>query len=91
MQQENKSNKYGRYQCPCCGYYTFNQPADNTFQICDVCYWEDDGIQLSNPNYHGGANAVSLKEAQQNFKLIGACEALFLKHVRKPVTEELPD
>ena len=41
---ETKRNKYGKYQCPCCGHYTLDDKPDNTFQICPVCFWEDDGI-----------------------------------------------
>ncbi|QQQ28089.1 CPCC family cysteine-rich protein [Chryseobacterium indoltheticum] len=54
------NNKYKKHQCPCCEYFTLNNKANNTFQICPVCYWEDDGVQMLDPTYIGGANAVSL-------------------------------
>jgi hypothetical protein len=35
-----------------------------SFQICNVCGWEDDHVQLANPRMRGGANRESLVEAQ---------------------------
>ena len=68
------ANTIGNYKCPCCGFYTLNEKADNTFQICPVCYWEDDGVQLHEPDYEGGANNVSLMQAKENFyHLIKSC------------------
>ncbi|MFG2656055.1 CPCC family cysteine-rich protein [Streptomyces sp. NPDC048425] len=31
----------GPYRCPCCGFITLAERG--AFEICDVCYWEDDG------------------------------------------------
>ncbi|ADB39206.1 CPCC family cysteine-rich protein [Spirosoma linguale] len=84
-------NKFGKYQCPCCGYYTFQEPVDNHFDICPVCYWEDDGVQLHNPTYEGGANQVSLLEARNNYKKYGVIEPGFRSHNRTPFPDELPD
>jgi len=84
-------NKHGKYPCPCCGYYTLENKADNTFQICPVCYWEDDGIQLHDIDYKGGANNLSLKEAQINFGRYGAIEEHFIKFVRPPFEDEKED
>ena len=58
------------------------------FDICPVCYWEDDSIQSSDPQYRGGANRISLNEARANYKRIGASEEDFLKYVRPPTEEE---
>ena len=35
-----------------------------SFNICDVCGWEDDHVQLANPRMAGGANRESLVQAQ---------------------------
>ena len=35
-----------------------------SFNICDVCGWEDDHVQLAHPRMGGGANRESLVEAQ---------------------------
>jgi hypothetical protein len=77
-----------KYPCPCCGYKTFDEPPDNHFEICPVCFWEDDGIQLADPDYEGGANKVSLRQAQQNFMAFGACRGEMLSHVRPGTAEE---
>ncbi|WP_082720328.1 CPCC family cysteine-rich protein [Burkholderia sp. MSMB1835] len=79
-----------RYACPCCGYLTYLSPPSGTFEICPVCMWEDDNVQLDDPDYSGGANVVSLNQARQNFNLYGASEARFEKSVRRPNPEEIP-
>lgn len=56
-----------RYACPCCGYKTLTQKPSGTYEICDVCFWEDDGVQFDDPDYEGGANQESLRTAQKNF------------------------
>lgn len=88
---ETKRNKYGKYQCPCCGYYTLKDKPDNTFQICPVCFWEDDGVQLNDPDYEGGANDMSLNEARRNFKEFGVIDLEFKVQDRSPLEEELKD
>ncbi len=85
----NKQNKYGKYQCPCCGYYTFEEPIDNTYQDCEVCVWEDDGVQLHEPDYEGGANDPSLNQARENFKKYGATEERLVKLAREPREDEV--
>jgi len=78
------------YPCPCCSYLTFDEDLCGTFEICPVCYWEDDNVQNDDPNYKGGANGVSLNEAKENFAKYGAIKKEFIKNVRKPLAEELP-
>jgi hypothetical protein len=56
--------------------------------ICDVCYWQDDGLQLHDPNMEHGANVVSLSQARVNYKKFGAVEERFLRFVRPPYEEE---
>jgi len=80
-----------KFACPCCGYKTFSQKPNGSFDICKVCFWEDDPVQLENPEYEGGANKVSLRQGQKNFLIFGACESEMVKHVRKPLTEEQRD
>ncbi|MCX6182772.1 MAG: CPCC family cysteine-rich protein [Bacteroidetes bacterium] len=82
------TNIFGKYKCPCCGFYTLNDKAENTFQFCPVCYWEDDGVQFQEPNYQGGANSVSLMQAKENFKSFGAIEERFKEYVRLPLEQE---
>jgi len=78
-----------KYKCPCCGYKTLAEnPDDPTFEICAVCFWENDPLQSEKPEYSGGANKPSLIEAKKNFYLFGAMEKRFIEDVRKPTEEE---
>jgi hypothetical protein len=79
------------YSCPCCGYLTFAEPPPGTFAICPVCWWEDDEVQARDPDYSGGANEVSLRQAQANFRSIGASNPVFIESVRKPLPHEFPE
>ncbi len=72
------------FTCPCCGYKTLDEEPSGTYNICSICFWEDDGVQLDDPDYAGGANVVSLREGQSNFLKFGACEERCIQFVRKP-------
>jgi len=78
-----------KFTCPCCGYKTFTYPPDGSFEICYVCFWEDEAAQLEDPDFAGGANKVSLRLAQQNFIQFGASEAAMIPHVR-PANDSEP-
>ncbi|MFP7474185.1 CPCC family cysteine-rich protein [Niallia taxi] len=62
-----------KFTCPCCGYKTLNE-RDN-WETCQVCKWMDDEIQSYEPDI-GGANKVTLREAQKNFKEIGRADRI---------------
>ena len=55
------------FTCPCCGFKTLENNVRNSFEICTLCDWEDDGIQYDDPDYRGGANENSLREEQYHF------------------------
>jgi hypothetical protein len=55
-----------RYRCPCCNFRTLVTEPPGSYELCPVCYWEDDQIQFRDPDYVGGANAESLNEARAN-------------------------
>lgn len=38
-----------------------------TYEICEVCGWEDDVVQYNDPLKRGGANKLSLQEAKQQY------------------------
>lgn len=80
-----------KYPCPCCGYLIYDEEPGGSYDICPICFWEDDPVQFSEPNYEGGANGVSLREAQKNFEKIGAKGKRILKHARKPRKDEIRD
>jgi hypothetical protein len=52
------------FPCPSCGFLMFSEPP-GTYEICDLCGWEDDPVQLAHPLMGGGANKFSLAEHQQ--------------------------
>ncbi len=78
------------YPCPCCGYLTFDEEPCGSYEICPVCYWEDDCVQNNDPEYDGGANGISLIEAKKNFAKYGAIKLEFENDVREPLEEESP-
>ena len=78
------------HPCPCCGFLTFDEPPPGTYDICPVCYWEDDPVQFEDPSYPGGANRVSLAQARQNFRDLGAKSTEFVGNVRPPLDDERP-
>ena len=53
------------HMCPVCGQYEF--PTKASFDICDVCGWEDDYIQEIEPDLAGGANKYSLNENRKRW------------------------
>lgn len=62
MSQSNK----GIFPCPSCGFLVFDEPA-GSYNICPICGWEDDHVQLKYPGMRGGANGHSLFEFQKEF------------------------
>jgi isopentenyldiphosphate isomerase len=84
-------NMKEKHACPCCGYKTFDEQPNGSHNICPVCFWEDDLFQLNNPDYEGGTNWVSLRQAQKNFAVFGACEKDMIKNIRKPTPDEQRD
>lgn len=79
-----------KFACPCCGFLTFDEPPNGSYLICPVCRWEDDPVQLNDPDYGGGANEVSLNQARKNFQSFGAKSEPFKTRVRKPLPDETP-
>jgi Cysteine-rich CPCC len=71
----------GSYPCPCCGHVVFTE-APGSYDICPICFWEDDIVQLRWPDLAGGANRASLIEAQQTYQRIGVSEERLVEHVR---------
>jgi hypothetical protein len=55
-----------------------------SYEICEVCFWEDDPVQLLDPAYRGGANTLSLMESQSNFVRLQVSDDRFVKDVRSP-------
>ncbi len=74
-QQISKSKNYSTYRenyiCPCCFLPTLS--SRNEFDICPVCFWEDDGQDSDDADMvRGGPNKdYSLTEARLNFEKYG--------------------
>ncbi|MFJ3395264.1 CPCC family cysteine-rich protein [Leifsonia aquatica] len=75
------------YPCPCCGHLTLSDPP-GSFEICAVCFWEDDAVQLRWPRYEGGANCPCLIESQRAYADYGAMEYRFSGVVRAATEQE---
>lgn len=78
---------FGKTACPCCGHATLSSRGD--YEICPVCFWEDDGQDDADAAVaRGGPNRSSLAEARRSFSRIGASHEAHLAHVRRPTGEE---
>jgi hypothetical protein len=67
------------FRCPCCLFKTLHGRGQD--EICPVCFWHDDGQDeadaervLAGPN-----RDLSLRQAQVNFRKLGASHELFLR------------
>jgi Cysteine-rich CPCC len=78
------------YRCPCCGFLTLDERG--TYDICAVCFWEDDGQDDGDAAVvRGGPNGnLSLAQARRNFVAFGANREQDLPHVRAPHPHEHP-
>lgn len=71
-----------KYKCFCCECATLEEnPNFPTYEICPVCFWENDPIQNDKPDLVGGANVVCLIDAKKNYASLGACEERFINQV----------
>lgn len=77
-----------KYKCPCCNNYTLDD-GPGKYEVCPVCFWEDDPKAGSAPNIAFGSNHISLKVAKINYREIGACDPDAVKSVRDPLPEEI--
>ncbi|MGY0069528.1 CPCC family cysteine-rich protein [Streptomyces sp. QTS137] len=71
-----------RSPCPCCGHRVLDA-MPGSYEICSVCFREDDGVQFRWPTMASGANKVSLIEAQRNVQDFGACDQQGRRYVRQ--------
>ena len=69
--------KNGKFRCPCCMHFTLGSIA--AYDICPICFWEDDGTTSE----HGfSPNGISLTEGQENYKKFGASKEHDRQYVR---------
>jgi len=67
------------FACPCCDYLTLSECG--MYEICEVCFWEDDGIQ--DPDGYSMPNHLFLVQGQENFLKLGACDEHAVSLVKK--------
>lgn len=85
-----------RYKCPCCGVLSLDE--ERCWDICELCWWENDYYQADNPDTHGGPNNSSLNKWKNKFndsinELIKGefyC-SLLEKKIRLDTCAEMPD
>jgi hypothetical protein len=75
-------------RCPCCGLKTLRERGG--FEICPVCFWEDDGQDDENADeVLGGPNGeISLTQGRANYREFGASQRGDLPFVRDPHQSE---
>lgn len=80
----------GPFACPCCASRTL--PARGQYELCPVCFWEDDGQDDHDADLVrlGPNGPLSLTQARANYVAFGACQAAFLEQVRSPTADEMP-
>ncbi|PSQ37584.1 hypothetical protein BRD08_02330 [Halobacteriales archaeon SW_10_66_29] len=74
--------------CPCCGYLTLPEGQPGSYEVCPVCHWMDDPIQFSDVEYVSDTNHISLQEARENFREIGAASEDVVDDTRDPRVAE---
>lgn len=48
--------------CPVCGYLTLDERV--SFEICAICFWEDDGIDDFEKDFESGPNHMTLTKPE---------------------------
>jgi Cysteine-rich CPCC len=68
-----------KFQCPCCDFFTLAARAD--WDICLICFWEDDGNDIDRPDSVSSCNYMTLREGRRNFLKVGACDLKMVPNV----------
>lgn len=76
------------YRCPCCQFKTLH--GRGNYEICRVCFWEDDGQDdHDSDEVRGGPNgSFSLTQARENYARHNVYDLKFLSKVRAPLEDE---
>jgi len=71
-------------RCPCCYFKTLSERG--AYDICPVCFWEDDGQDDDDADrvFCGPNGGISLTQGRENYKNFGASQRKDLPHVRPP-------
>lgn len=77
---------HGDVTCPCCGYKTLAEREG--YDICPICFWEDEPVNVPYVPMGGANGSLSLYEAHHNFIAFGASERASLPFVRRVAVSE---
>lgn len=78
-----------KYTCFICGYRTLDERCG--WEICPICFWEDDVLVQGDEDRSSGANHMTVVEAQANYSRISAISPEYLDKVRPPRENEQRD
>ena len=79
-----------KFACPICGHLTIDARYD--WDICPICFWEDDTLVDGDKDATSSANGGMLvSEAQTNYILYGYSHPKHKGHVRPPQQDEPKD
>jgi hypothetical protein len=82
------------YRCWCCGQPVLREEPRGTYEICANCGWEDDPVQLQDPDYAGGANGLSIRQHRRQLFEDAAVKAYWRtgnQHGRPQIVVRIPD
>ena len=66
-------------RCEVCGFYTFKNIERDSFEICSVCFWEDDGYNDNPDEVRGGPNQdLSINQAKATSKSLAHTASMSL-------------
>ena len=80
---------HGKYFCDCCGYNTLDSKWE--FEICPVCFWEDNVHAYEEPDviHYNPNHSTSLMRARHNYARIGCYHPDYAHDVRQALPEEI--
>ncbi len=73
--------------CPICGYHTLEERFN--YEICTICFWEDDTQVKLTEDLFSEANKLKVSEAQVNYMLHGVVDGNYKDNARKPITTDI--
>lgn len=69
----------------------FSEPP-GSYDICEICFWEDDALQLEfATTLDGGANRMTLEQAQLSYAAFAAKSQDRTAYTRPPTSEDRRD
>ena len=63
---DEEASKPTPHMCPICGEYKFKN--ENSYDVCHICGWIDDGSEDNPFSDYSSANVISIKDAKEEFR-----------------------